>query len=153
MTSQTQLHLYSEQQRAFGIGNICYFKLAVTLIHFLLDALPNLAHINLILESLYAGSFFSSSIKVQSANDLFTKCVLGGCRICAVKELRNSQKRCVPLHDDHKIVTASLRLYHKYTREIPEPVHGAQIRDLWVFPVIKVTVVRQVHMSPASAVV
>ena len=49
-------------------------------------------------------------------------------------------------------------LYHKYIIEIPElaPVllqHGAQIKGLQVFLVIKITVVCEVHMSPASTVV
>ena len=47
---------------------------------------------------------------------------------------------------------------HRYTREIPEPApslyrHGAQIGGLRVFPVIKITMVHQVHMSPASTAV
>ena len=48
-----------------------------------------------------------------------------------------------------------MRLEHRYTPEIQEPApslfrHGAQIGGLRVFPVIKITVVRQVRMSPAS---
>ena len=31
--------------------------------------------------------------------------------------------------------------------------HGAQIGGLWVLPVIKITMIRQVLMSPASTVV
>ena len=47
---------------------------------------------------------------------------------------------------------------HRYTREIAEPApflfwHGAQIGDVQVFPVIKITAVRQVRMSPASTAV
>ena len=41
---------------------------------------------------------------------------------------------------------------HRYTWEIPEPApflswHEAQIGRIWVFPVIKITVVRQVHIT------
>ena len=55
-------------------------------------------------------------------------------------------------------VTANLKSYHRYTREIPEPApslsqHGAQIGGLRDFLVIKITVVHQVCMSPASTVV
>ena len=47
---------------------------------------------------------------------------------------------------------------HRYTREIPEPApflsrHGAQIGGVRVFSVIKIIVVRQVHISPASTAV
>ena len=47
----------------------------------------------------------------------------------------------------------TLMKIHRYTKEIPEPApflfhHGAQIWGLRVFPVIKITVVRQVPMSP-----
>ena len=48
--------------------------------------------------------------------------------------------------------------YHRHTREIPEPapswfMHGAQIGGLRVFPIIKITVVRQVRMSPDSSAI
>ena len=44
---------------------------------------------------------------------------------------------------------------HRYTREILEPApflscHGAKIGGLWVFPIIKITIVRLVRMSPPS---
>ena len=47
---------------------------------------------------------------------------------------------------------------HRFAREIAEPAlflssHGPQIEGLWVFSVIKITVVCQVHVSPASAAV
>ena len=47
---------------------------------------------------------------------------------------------------------------HRYTREIPESApfssgHGAHIGSIGVFPVIKITVVRQVRMSPVSSAV
>ena len=47
---------------------------------------------------------------------------------------------------------------HKYTREIPESApflyrHGAQIGGLRVFHIIKITVIRQVRISPASTAV
>ena len=46
---------------------------------------------------------------------------------------------------------ADLPCYHRCTREIPEPVaflfvHGVQIGGIWVFPTIKITVIRQVRM-------
>ena len=48
--------------------------------------------------------------------------------------------------------------HHRYTPEIPKPApsllrHGAEIWGLWVFPVIKITLVRQVRWSPASTAV
>ena len=53
---------------------------------------------------------------------------------------------------------SNLSQIHRCTREIPKPApflsrHGAQIVGLWVSPVIKITVVRQVRMSPASTAV
>ena len=44
---------------------------------------------------------------------------------------------------------------HRYTRKVPEPVpfwsrHGVQIEGIQVFSKIKITVVRQMGMSPAS---
>ena len=47
---------------------------------------------------------------------------------------------------------------HRYTPEIPEPAqslfwHGAQIGGLQVFPIIKITLVRQVRIIPASTAV
>ena len=54
---------------------------------------------------------------------------------------------------------SSLKVYrYMYTQEISEHVpslfrHGAQIGGLLGFPVIKITVVRQVRMSPAYTVV
>ena len=56
--------------------------------------------------------------------------------------------------------TASLCQHniHRYTREIPEPApflsrHGAQIGGCQVLPVIKITVVCQICMSPTSTAV
>ena len=61
--------------------------------------------------------------------------------------------KMLPITDDLK----ELNWNHKCTREIPEPVpflspHGPQKGGLWVFPVIKITLDLQVHMSPASTV-
>ena len=52
----------------------------------------------------------------------------------------------------------NMQKYHRYTPEIPEPApslsrHGAQFGGLRVFPVIKITVVRQVRMLPACTAV
>ena len=50
----------------------------------------------------------------------------------------------------------SVCFHHRYRTEIPEPAsfwfqHGTQIGGIRVFPVIKITVIRQVHMSLEGA--
>ena len=63
---------------------------------------------------------------------------------------------CVGKYKLH--VGVYLRMYHRYTREIPDPVpswsqHVAQFGGLWIFPVIKIILVRQVCKLPACTVV
>ena len=56
------------------------------------------------------------------------------------------------------VSTLKVCSYHRYKREISEPVPflsqaWAQFGGLWVFPIIKITVVCWVRMSPASTAV
>ena len=82
--------------------------------------------------------------RIEGQKSYLVLCKLLGCAINSTSQ--------------DKIFRCAVGVYftHKYTPDIQEPFllwHGAQIGGLLVFPVIKITVVLQVRMSPTSTAV
>ena len=56
------------------------------------------------------------------------------------------------------VIDLKLTMTHRFTPEIQEsvpfsPWRGAPIGGIWIFPMIKITVIHKAHISPASTVV
>ena len=128
VTAQTQLRSFSEQ-RAFGNSNICNWPENWDGQRVLSDNRSFFPE-----KSLH----FSSLMTFQD--------ILQICKKPHVRNIGSLQNRTFS------------GFTHRYTREIPEPApilswHGDQIGSLWVFSLIKITVVLWVCMPPGSTVV